>query len=171
MDIVDRKAVFRLPDARPAVLAGIAAGVVSTVAQVALWLVFTDAFPDILFRDARFAAATVLGRGVLPPPASFDLVVTLAATVVHFALSIAYGLVLATGIGSLGLGASVVAGAAFGIALFIVNMYGFTAVFPWFAAARDAITLAAHVVFGVSAAAVYHALSARRRLRIKEKPG
>lgn len=168
MDIVERKAVFRLPDVRSAVLAGIAAGVVSTVAQVALWLSFTDAFPEILFRDARLAAAIVLGRDVLPPPASFDMVVMLVATVVHFALSIAYGLVLAVGLGALGIGASLVAGAAFGIALFVVNMYGFTAVFPWFAAARDAITVAAHVVFGVTAAAVYHALSKRGRQRLQE---
>lgn len=161
MDIVERKAAFRLPDARSAVLAGIAAGVVSTVAQVALWLMFTDAFPDILFRDARLAAAIVLGRDVLPPPASFDMVVMLVSTVVHFALSIAYGLVLATGLASLGIVASILAGAAFGVALFVVNMYGFTAVFPWFAASRDAITVAAHVVFGVTAAVVYHALTAR----------
>ena len=149
-------------------LAGIGAGVVSTVAQVALWLLFTDAFPDILFRDARLAAAIVLGRDVLPPPASFDLVVMLVSTVVHFALSMAYGLVLAAGLGSLRMGASIVAGAAFGIALFVINMYGFTAVFPWFAAARDGITVAAHVVFGVTAAIVYHVLSARRPPRTVE---
>ncbi|MDT3670335.1 MAG: sodium:proline symporter [Aromatoleum sp.] len=168
MCIVERRTVFRLPDARSGVLAGIAAGVVSTVAQVALWLVFTDAFPDILFRDARLAAAIVLGRDVLPPPASFDMVVMLVSTVVHFALSIAYAVVLTAGLGSLGIGASIVAGAAFGVALFVINMYGFTAAFPWFAAARDAITVAAHVVFGVTAAAVYHALSARRPPRAEE---
>ncbi len=162
MCIVERRTVFCLPDAKSAVLAGIAAGVVSTVAQVALWLVFTDAFPDILFRDARLAAAIVLGRDVLPPPASFDMVVMLVSTVVHFALSIAYAVVLTAGLGSLGMGAAIVAGAAFGVALFVINMYGFTAVFPWFAAARDGITVAAHVVFGVTAAVVYHALSPGR---------
>lgn len=150
-------------------LAGIAAGVVSTVAQVALWLVFTDAFPEILFRDARLAAAIVLGRDVLPPPASFDMVVMLVSTVVHFALSIAYGLVLAAGLGALGFGAAALAGAAFGIALFVVNMYGFTNVFPWFAAARDPITVAAHVVFGVTAAVVYRALRAPRPSRVREQ--
>ena len=40
------------------VYAGIAAGILSTIAQIVLWLVFTDALPAILFRDARFTAAT-----------------------------------------------------------------------------------------------------------------
>ena len=40
-----------------AVYAGIAAAVLATIAEIVLWLVFTDALPGILFRDARFAAA------------------------------------------------------------------------------------------------------------------
>jgi hypothetical protein len=36
-----------------------------------------------------------------------------------------------------------------------------TAVLPWFAMARGAITLAAHVVFGVTAAVVYCVLHPR----------
>src|SRR5437868_10546381 len=77
-----------------AVCAGIVAGILATAVQIALWSVFTDALPTILFRDARFAAAIVMGRRVLPPPASFDPTVMLVATLVHFALSIAYGLAL-----------------------------------------------------------------------------
>ena len=143
--------------------AGIVAGIVSTAAQLALWAAFTDALPGILFRDARLAAAIVLGPTVLPPPASFDAVVMLVATVVHFALSVAYGLILAPLLASLGMASSLVAGALFGVALFSVNMYGFTTVFPWFDAARDWITVAAHVVFGVSAAGTYKKLSIRGR--------
>ena len=47
-------------DVRAAVYAGVAAGIVSTLAQIALWLIFSDAFPAILFRDARLTAA--IGR-------------------------------------------------------------------------------------------------------------
>ena len=35
------------------------------------------------------------------------------------------------------------------------------AIFPWFAEVRDWITLAAHIVFGVTAAATYKALERR----------
>jgi len=162
MDIPGHERSFRFV-APAAVWAGIAAGIVSTVAQVALWVAFTDALPGILFRDARLAAAIVLGPSVLPPPASFDAMVMLVATVVHFALSVAYGLILAPLLASLGMASSLVAGALFGVALFTVNMYGFTTVFPWFDAARDGITVAAHVVFGVTAAGIYKTLSVRRR--------
>ena len=77
---------------RAAAGAGIVAGILATAAQIVLWLLFTDALPAILFRDARFTAAIVMGRGVLPPPSSLELNVMLIAGVVHLALSIAYGL-------------------------------------------------------------------------------
>ncbi len=108
--------------------------------QIILWSIFTDALPAILFRDARFTAAIVLGPGVLPPPASFDRRILLIATLVHFALSIAYGLILARLIAGLRTPSSLLAGAAFGLGLYAVNMYAFTAVFPWFASSRDWIT-------------------------------
>lgn len=141
--------------------AGVAAGVISTVAQLALWALFTDALPGILLRDTRLAAAIVLGPDVLPSPAGgFDLFVLSVATVVHFALSIAYGLALAALIRGAGALPPLVVGALFGAALFALNMYGFTLAFPWFDVARDWITFAAHLVFGISAAAVYQALRA-----------
>jgi len=142
-------------DVGAAVYAGVAAGILATVAQIALWSIFTDALPAIFFRDSRFAAAIVLGRGVLPPPASFDGQVILVATLVHFALAILYGLLLARLIAGLRTTASLLAGSVFGLGLYAVNMYGFTAVFPWFASSRDWITAVAHVVFGVALAGVY----------------
>lgn len=129
----------------------------STAVQLLLWLTFTDDLPQILFRDARLAAAIVLGPAVLPPPADFAASAMLAATLVHVALSLAYGLALAALIAPCDWYRSALVGNAFGLALYVVNMYGFTAVFPWFAAARDWITLAAHLAFGVSAAVAYRA--------------
>ena len=149
-------------DVRAAVYAGVAAGIVSTLAQIGLWLIFSDAFPAILFRDARLTAAIVMGRGVLPPPTSFDWRVMLVATLVHLMLSMLYGLILSCLMSRLAPAIAAIVGAAFGLILYAVNMYGFTVVFPWFEAARDWITLASHLVFGVAAAFVYKVLSRRR---------
>ena len=149
-------------DYRAAIYAGIAAGMVATVAQVVLWVVFTDALPAIFFRDSRFAAAIVMGRAVLPPPSSFDGRVMLIATVVHFALAVGYGLILARLIARRRTASSLLAGAAFGLGLYALNMYGFTIVFPWFASSRDWITAATHAVFGSTAAGVYRVAAARR---------
>ena len=148
---------------RSAVLAGIAAGVVATLVQIALWWAASEPLPAILFRDARLTAAIVIGRQALPPPATFDWSIMLVATLVHFSLSIAYGLTLSAIISRLSTSLSLLVGAAFGLFLYAINMYGFTFAFPWFAAARDWITAATHVVFGVVAAAVYKTGSPSRR--------
>jgi hypothetical protein len=142
-------------DARAAIYAGVAAGILATALQIVLWAIFTDAIPAILYRDSRFAAAIVLGPGVLPPPASFDPVIMMIAAVVHFALAIAYALLLAWLIANLRMRTSLVVGAAFGLSVYALNMYGFTAVFPWFASSRDWITTLTHLVFGMVLAAVY----------------
>ena len=141
------------------VWAGVIAGTLATLAQVLLWLVFTDDFPAILFRDARLTSALVLGGSVLQPPATFDAGIMLTATFVHFALSISYAALLAPVAARFVGVPALVAGTAFGIALYIVNLYGFTAIFPWFVQARGWITLIAHWVFGVAAISGYRWLA------------
>jgi hypothetical protein len=157
-----RLPVDRPVDGRAAIYAGIAAGILATLVQIVLWAVFTDALPAIIFRDARFAAAIVMGRGVLPPPATFDWEVMLVATLVHFALSVAYGLILCRLTARLRAASSLLAGAVFGLCLYAVNMYGFTSIFPWFDDSRGWITAATHVAFGMSAAGAYRIIAQRK---------
>ena len=144
-----------------AIAAGMAAGILATVVQVALWLAFTDALPAILYRDARFAAAIVMGPSALSSAGS-QAAIMLVATLVHFALSIVYGVIVSGLTARLRMPAALLAGGVFGVLLFIVNMYGFTAVFPWFVANRDGITLAAHVAFGAIAAGAYRVAVGRK---------
>ena len=140
---------------RATVWAGVIAGTLATLVQALLWLAFTDDFPAILFLDARLTAALLLGGSVLPPPATFDAGIMLAATLVHFALSIAYAALLARLAARFAGIPPLATGAAFGVALYIVNLYGFTAIFPWFVQARGWITLIAHGVFGMAAISAY----------------
>jgi hypothetical protein len=141
--------------------AGVIAGTLATLVQVLLWLIFTEDFPAILFRDARLTAALLLGRSVLPPPATFDAGIMLAATLVHFSLSILYAAMLAPFAVRLGSVPALLSGAVFGAALYIVNLYGFTAIFSWFAQARGWITLVAHVMFGVTIISAYRCFHIR----------
>jgi uncharacterized membrane protein YagU involved in acid resistance len=104
-------------------------------------------------------AAIVMGEGVLPPPATFDLGIIMAAVVVHFILSILFAIILAFSITRVGLGASLAVGAAFGLLLYLVNFYGFTSIFPWFAMARNWVSVFAHIVFGFIAAWSYKRLA------------
>jgi hypothetical protein len=150
-------------DRRAAIGAGIFAGIFATLVQIALWAAFTNALPAIIFRDARLTAAIVMGRGVLPPPASFDWTVMSVAALLHFALSLLYGLTLSWLVSGLRMPSALAAGAAFGLCLYAVNLHGFTRVFPWFESSRGWITVAAHLAFGMSAAGAYRALARRNR--------
>jgi hypothetical protein len=143
--------------------AGIISGVVSTLAQVALWWLFAEnSWLWMLNRDARLAAAIVMGQDVLPTSATLDWQVMAVATLIHFTLSIGYGLAFAFMVSRLDARLWLAAGFIYGLAIYATNMYGMTFLFPWFTQARDWITVLAHIVFGTSLATAYKKLSSRR---------
>jgi hypothetical protein len=87
---------------------------------------------------------------VLPPPATGHCDILLVATLIHFALSISYALPPALLAGRLAARQAISAGALYGLGIYFVNLYGFTLTFPWFAVARDWVTLLTHLVFGMA---------------------
>lgn len=130
-------------------MAGFGAGVIATAVQIALWWLVEKPVLETLFRDARLTAALVMGPAILPPPSTARWDILLVATLIHFVLSFAYALIPAHWASRLRTGPLLLAGAFYGLGIYVVNMYGFTVLFPWFAAARDWVTLIAHIVFGV----------------------
>ena len=144
--------------------AGVFAGTVGTVAQLALWLTFTETSPWILLlRDARFTAAIITGPALLSPPLTFNAAVMALATLIHFALSTLYGVVffwLAQHFRSAAIRLAL--GAFFGFGIYLTNLYVFTLLFPWFGEARGGITLTAHIMFGLSLAGAQWWLTVRR---------
>jgi hypothetical protein len=156
---------------RAMIWAGVMAGIASTLIEILLWLVFTDDFPAILYRDARLTAAIVLGGTVLPPPATFNAGVMLAATLIHFMVSITCAALLALLTARLDTIPATLAGVGFGVTLYVVNLYGFTAIFPWFAQTRGLITLITHGAFGLTAILVYRRLIFRAPLiKVRSQP-
>ena len=136
-----------------AMLAGLAAGVISTPVQLFLWWLAGMPPLETLMRDASLTAALVLGSGVLPPLSTSPWIVLPLATLIHLALSMLYAVIPAYLLSRLSSGPLLVTGALYGLALYLANLYGFTALFPWFAVTRDWITLVVHFVFGVTLAA------------------
>ena len=61
------------------------------------------------------------------------------------------------------------AGGVFGLVLYLVNFYGFTAVFPWFAMARGGLSIFVHITFGVVAALAYKGLQRRKIVSVTRK--
>ncbi len=139
-------------DWKAAVQAGIIAGAVFMMLEMLLVALVKGGSP---WGPPRLIAAILLGKEVLPPPATFALGMFLAALVVHFALSIVFGIALAFVVKSLDMGIAIAIGFAFGLILYFVNFYGFTALFPWFATARNPVTIFTHLVFGAVVALVY----------------
>lgn len=106
----------------------------------------------------RLLASIVLGPGVLAPPATFDPFILFIGLVVHFLLSIVFTLLLAWVTHRWGLITGIVLGGLFGWALYLINIYGMTLWFPWFAVMKHQAFLIAHSVFGMLAGGIYELL-------------
>jgi len=141
-------------DWKLAAWAGFLAGIVFVVMEMLLVWIFMGQSP---WGPPRMIAAIVLGKQVLPPPASFDFAIVMVALIVHFLLSVVYGLILGWIVHGMDMGPALLAGAAFGlIAAYLVNFYLIAPMlFPWFTEARNWISILSHLVFGLVIAAVY----------------
>jgi uncharacterized membrane protein YagU involved in acid resistance len=145
-------------DWKAATWSGVIAGLVFLMLEMFLVPVVGGGSP---WGPPRMMAAIVLGKGVLPPPATFAPGIVLVALVLHLVLSIGYAVVFALVTRRLGRSLALGGGVLGGLVLYLVNFYGFTAVFPWFAMARNGITLFSHLVFGLVAAGAYRVLTHR----------
>lgn len=146
-----------------AVWSGFIAGLVFMALEMMLVPLLQGGSP---WGPPRMIAAIGMGKEVLPPPATFDLVVFMVAMLIHLALAIVYGLILALIIQRLSMGMAIVAGAVFGLVLYLVNFYGFTAVFPWFAMARGGLGIFVHIMFGAVAAWTYKGMQRHRMVPV-----
>lgn len=141
-----------------AIVAGLVAGLVFALMEMIL---VATALGGPFWGPPRMMAGIVLGSGVLPPPGTFDFGIVAVGLIAHFALSVIYAVIIAFLIRSVSPPVGLAVGAAAGLALFFVNFYGFTAIFPWFANARNWVTIVSHIVFGLVVAFSYGPVRAR----------
>jgi hypothetical protein len=149
--------------------AAIGAAVIAGVVFVALEMLMAPLFLGMSpWAPVRMIAAIVLGQDVLAPPTTFSVGILAAALIVHLVLSIIYGIVVGLLLhrwiaGAPHPAAALIAafGAVFGLALYLINFYGFTGVFPWFADARNVLSAFAHVVYGLVLALSYRGIAIR----------
>lgn len=140
-------------DVKAALLAGLIAGVV----DLALLAASAWAQGENVWINMRATAAILMGRGVLPPPATFDPLIFTVSAVVHFGLSLIYGLIVAWFIRRASLQVGLIIGVAIGVAIYLMNYYVFAPMlFPWLTEARGGmVPTLIHPVFGMIAAAAY----------------
>jgi len=147
-------------DHRAAAVAGLAAGAVLMVIELiaAAW-----AGGGEPWRVPQLVAALSMGGEAMQAPAgAFDVTVIAAALVTHYALGIAFGLLLGEVLGLLPRAHAAITdaglGALFGLLLYVLNFHVLTGALSWFAELRGAGTVAAHLVFGIVAALLYRRL-------------
>lgn len=138
------------PHLLAAACAGVIAGTVATFAQMLLWWFDGTPVIETLLRDARLTAAIVMGADVLAQGPAWRWDVMAWATAIHFALSFIYALIAWPLARTLNVPSSVSLGALYGAAIYVINLHGFTHVFPWFDVSRGWVTILAHLVFGAS---------------------
>ncbi len=109
----------------------------------------------------RMIAAIGMGKSVLPPPATFDAGIMMMAMLIHFGLAVILAFLFAFMARGRTVGMATMIGAAFGLVLYLVNFYGMTAVFPWFAMARGWIGIFAHIIYGAVLGLVYASIARR----------
>ncbi len=141
-----------------AVVAGLIAGAVFMMLEMILVPMIMGGTP---WAPPRMIAAIAMGPDVLPPPATFDLGIVIVAMMVHFALSIVLALLFALLAKGRPMGTTIMIGAVFGLVVYLVAFYVMTAFFPWFAEARNWLSLLLHVIFGAVLGWVYAMRTAR----------
>ena len=142
----------------PAIWSSIIAGVVFAVIEVALAWAVKGQSP---WTPLHMIGAIGLGSDAMTPPDTFDLRIIGVAVVIHFALAILYGAILAFIIQRVGTTTAVLVGAVYGLALYFINFYGFTRWFPWFADARDWVSILSHIVQSGLMAGLYKVMAHR----------
>jgi hypothetical protein len=157
MESTPRTRMEQLVDWRAAVIAGLVGGLVFLLIQMlgqamviggSAWL-----FP-------RYVAAMVMGEQVLL--GDLNIAVVLVGLLVHFVLALIFGLILAAIIHEWNLMVGIIVGALFGLALYAINYYTMTRFFSWFYPVYHWLDITAHVLYGLTAGAVYELLEVER---------
>jgi len=137
-----------------AVWAGLISGIIFLLVNMLLTAVYLGS-PWVI---VRLIASVLMGKGVLPPPATFDPAIFIVSLIVHIPLSIGFSCLLAIIFHRWGLVVGILGGALFGLALYLINFYTFSLVFPWFFPMRSWIMALSHIIFGALAGGIYEGL-------------
>lgn len=141
---------------KAALWAALLAGAVFMMLEMIMVAVFMGESP---WGPPRMIAAIGMGKGVLPPPATFDASIMMVAMLIHFGLSVILAFLFAFIARGRTVAMATMMGAAFGLVVYLVNFYGMTAVFPWFAMGRGWIGMFAHVMYGTVLGLVYASIA------------
>ena len=134
---------------RAVLVSGLVAGTLFLVADLIFAPIFTHVGAALTL---RYFAALVMGSKVLTQTGTGILV---TGVIVHYVLSLVFALVISLVIHRWGMVVGIVGGALLGVAIYGINLYTVTLLFPWFFAINSTVILLCHAIFGAVAGGVY----------------
>jgi hypothetical protein len=140
---------------RAALGSGVIGGLLFALVHIGLLRVVRGVPPLV---PIHMVAAILLGRGALSPPDTFDVVVLLAAVLLHGTLSIVYAVFLALVLPAVNTFWTFVVDGVYGLMLYYINFYGLDAFSPWFVEERDTVSLLSHFLFGAVVGSGYRVI-------------
>jgi len=153
--------VRRLPDWTAAAVSGLAAGALLMVVELFWSTMVAGVNP---WGTTRMIAAILMGPDVLQT-SLFSIGTVAAALAIHFVLGAVLGMILAFIIAPFQLDSSMgmvlLAGAVFGLLVYLFDFHVMTRFFTWFADARGWHTVVGHLIFGMAASACYWKLEGK----------
>jgi len=152
----ENQALTSTLDWSAAIWASLLAGAVSYL----LYLFFVPISVDAGNAGAmvRYIASIAMGPEVLAPPATITMGLLIISLIVHFAVAIVEGLIIAFVLHRWGLVVGLLGGGLFGLFFFLINFYTLTLVWPHMFAMSHWSVLAIHVIFGALAGGIYELL-------------
>jgi len=147
-----------------AAVSGFAAGAMLMVVEL-IWAASMSS--DGPWRISQLIAALTMGSQLASqaPPHAFNVSVVAVALFTHYGLGVVFGLALGFVIARFHdgahLGTMQAIGVGYGVALYFINFYIATLLFPWFAELRSWSTFVAHLFFGLAASLLYWRLARR----------
>lgn len=143
-------------------IAGVIAGALILAVEMALVKVFGS---GDMWDPVSLSASITLGNRAVAISTPFTFDIFFIGMMMHFLLSILYAVVLGMLIHNLKPAAAVIAGAGFGLLMYLFHFYGLAVFYPWVVNSRSWIVLTMHLLFGMSVAWIYSHLHMRQLMR------
>jgi hypothetical protein len=150
---------LRSADWRAAVIAGVLAGLVFLIVNMAL----TGHLLGNAQLPLQLAAALLLGPSVMPPAVGLGGSVFMTGFGVHLLLAVGFTCLIAFCLHRWGIWVGIFGGALFGLALYSINYYFVADFIAGFAGLRSWLMAFSHVLFGAVAGGLYETLERDHR--------
>lgn len=134
---------------RAVLIAALVAGTAFLLVNLVLTQILYDINPAL---SLRYIASLVMGEAIVMDDDAVSLIV---GVLVHYGLSLVFTLVVTIVVHRWGLLVGLIGGGVLGIAIYFINLYTLTLVFPWFFAMNGTVWLLSHLFFGMAAGGVY----------------